>query len=325
MERSERVAPCAPRRQSGTAVQREVNDLLGTRFELTPIGSKRFDGEFLSIQRLNGVCLADIRFTAHSTRLKPGRTRTAHGHTFLVSLQVEGTSRVTQSGRECNAEPGQIFILDPSRPFEIETQDMRTRTVCLDAAFMRDGFPEYEHFTATTFDGWTGAGSICAGLITHMFSEAASVSATMAGRLADGLSHLLAISLLEAEDPEISHGRYSRDSGRVRQVKQLIRMRLADPLLDCSEISAESGISLRHLHYLFTKEGTTIMRWVWSERLRRIARDLQNPALSHRTISSIAFDWGFSEAAHFSRAFKRAFGVTPLNYRQKTLGQSSNN
>jgi AraC-like DNA-binding protein len=189
------------------------------------------------------------------------------------------------------------------------------------AAYLREGFPEYEHFTATTFDGRSGAGAVCAGMISHLFSEPAALAPTMVGRLADGLAHLLAISLLEAEDPEKSSARLSRDSERVRQVKQFIRTRLADPALDCTAISAESRISLRHLHHLFTKEGTTIMRWVWSERLRRISRDLENPALQHRTISSIAFDWGFSEAAHFSRAFKSAYGITPLNYRQQALGQ----
>ena len=103
------------------------------------------------------------------------------------------------------------------------------------------------------------------------------------------------------------------------QVRRFIRINLSDPRLDCATISSESGISLRHLHHLFSKEGTTVMRWVWSERLRRIAKDLENPALAHRTISSIAFDWGYSEAAHFSRAFKSVYGVPPLQYRQQAL------
>ncbi|MCO5162706.1 MAG: helix-turn-helix domain-containing protein [Mesorhizobium sp.] len=325
MERPQGIRLDASARPSGFAFQREINDLLGTRFELRPIGSNRLDGQILSRRFLPGMRFADLRFTAHSTRLMPGRPRTGYHHTFLVSWQLEGKSFVSQSGRSCSARPGEIFILDTSKPFEIETADMRTRSIYIDAIYLRQGFPEFEHFTATTFDSGSGAGAVCANMISHLFSEPAVVAPTMVGRLADGLSNLLAISLLESETPELSQRWLSPDTERVRQVKQHIRTRLADPTLDCAAICAASGISLRHLHQLFTKEGTTIMRWVWAERLQRIAKDLENPGLAHRTISSIAFDWGFSAAAHFSRAFKTAYKVTPQVYRQRALARPSIN
>ena len=66
------------------------------------------------------------------------------------------------------------------------------------------------------------------------------------------------------------------------------------------------------------------MRWVWTERLKKIAKELGNPALSHLSVSSIAFDWGFSDAAHFSRAFKAAFGMTPRNFREHSLSEKGN-
>ena len=40
------------------------------------------------------------------------------------------------------------------------------------------------------------------------------------------------------------------------------------------------------------------------------------PALHHRSVSDIAFSWGFNDAAHFSRAFKERFRVTPKEFRQ---------
>ena len=35
-----------------------------------------------------------------------------------------------------------------------------------------------------------------------------------------------------------------------------------------------------------------------------------------RTITEIAMKWGFSDAAHFSRSFKAAFGISPHAFRR---------
>jgi AraC-like DNA-binding protein len=38
--------------------------------------------------------------------------------------------------------------------------------------------------------------------------------------------------------------------------------------------------------------------------------------LRDKSITQIAFSWGFNNAAHFSRCFKTRFGATPSDYRQ---------
>jgi len=37
--------------------------------------------------------------------------------------------------------------------------------------------------------------------------------------------------------------------------------------------------------------------------------------LADRPVAAIAARWGFVDAAHFSRAFKTAFGISPSEYR----------
>jgi AraC-like DNA-binding protein len=45
--------------------------------------------------------------------------------------------------------------------------------------------------------------------------------------------------------------------------------------------------------------------------LSRAFTTLMTPSERHRQISEIAYDWGFKSEAHFSRAFRSAFGLTP--------------
>jgi len=40
--------------------------------------------------------------------------------------------------------------------------------------------------------------------------------------------------------------------------------------------------------------------------------------LHGKTITEIAFFWGFSDSAHFSRSFRRRFGISPRIFRAQT-------
>jgi AraC family transcriptional activator of tynA and feaB len=62
-----------------------------------------------------------------------------------------------------------------------------------------------------------------------------------------------------------------------------------------------------------------LMKLVWSQRLERCARDLQAPVLASRTIGEIAYSWGFSDVAPFSRAFKQRYAATPRDWRRRSV------
>jgi AraC-like DNA-binding protein len=82
-------------------------------------------------------------------------------------------------------------------------------------------------------------------------------------------------------------------------------------------IARRSGLSARYVNALFGEEGTSLMRYVWRRRLANCAKDMLDPKRAGAPLSEIAFAWGFSDAAHFSRAFKRCFGCAPRAFRQR--------
>jgi AraC-like DNA-binding protein len=104
--------------------------------------------------------------------------------------------------------------------------------------------------------------------------------------------------------------------------RAFISAHLADTGLTPSLVAASQGISTRYLHKLFEAEGQSVAAFIRDRRLEQCRRDLADPEQIHRTVMDIAFQWGFNDAAHFSRIFKRRFGVSPTEYRTAALNTS---
>ena len=101
------------------------------------------------------------------------------------------------------------------------------------------------------------------------------------------------------------------------RLKQVIKARLADPELKPAAVAAEAGISLRYANALLSPEGTSLERYIMARRLERCRRALDDPMQTHRMISEIAFSWGFSDLSHFARRFRKAFGISPSEFRRQ--------
>jgi len=59
--------------------------------------------------------------------------------------------------------------------------------------------------------------------------------------------------------------------------------------------------------------GESPARWLLNKRLEHALKILSN---SNKTIYEISFESGFENSTHFSHAFRKHFGVSPLKYRQ---------
>ena len=73
-------------------------------------------------------------------------------------------------------------------------------------------------------------------------------------------------------------------------------------------------MSARQLHLVFEPSGTTFSRHVQRRRLEECrAALIANPA---RSVTDVAFAWGFTSLSSFYRAFQAAFGMAPRDLRE---------
>jgi len=127
----------------------------------------------------------------------------------------------------------------------------------------------------------------------------------------DGLTLLLLAETVREANPE----------SRIPHWLRRIRDRLQEEYLtvpSLTRIAADVGVHPTYLATSFQQHfGVSMGEFVRSRRIDQ-AREI----LSHsdRSLGEMAFQLGFSDQSHFSRAFKKQTGFSPLEYRRLFIG-----
>lgn len=82
------------------------------------------------------------------------------------------------------------------------------------------------------------------------------------------------------------------------------------------DIAKELNISKYHFHRIFSKySNETLNEFITRIKMERSAMYLAvNPTIS---ITQIALNYGYSESSSYNRAFKKHFGISPLQFRKE--------
>lgn len=141
----------------------------------------------------------------------------------------------------------------------------------------------------------------------------------------DGLATQSARTLVEAALAIVGYAMQAREAGmpgrqsvadrRLAEVLRFIEMHLSDPGLSTGIVANGCGISPRYLSFLLRMTGTSFSELVWKQRLQKARAWLAASNPRDVLICEIAYGVGFKSPAHFSRMFKRAFNMSPRQYR----------
>lgn len=104
----------------------------------------------------------------------------------------------------------------------------------------------------------------------------------------------------------------------VRAAVDLVDGLLDDPGLSPGLLARRLSVSRRTLQRAFAQEGLSVAASVRDRRLEAVRRALleEHPPGSRPSVAELAARWQFADGSHLARAFRRRFGVTPVEYRQ---------
>lgn len=99
------------------------------------------------------------------------------------------------------------------------------------------------------------------------------------------------------------------------KICRYIESNLMMPELGPSRLAKEFGVSRSQLYRMFEPMGG-VLTYIRDLRLRRALTYLQDPQRANERVSDIAFELGFLDMAHFSRLFRKTYGMSPRTLRR---------
>ncbi len=227
---------------------------------------------------------------------------------FLLSLMLQGNAQLEQGGRVATQGPGDFVLYDAASPFVYDfPRPYQMLLVKIPRRSVLSRLPNAERLTAVTVGSKTPLGSLATNMMSTVMSldlpGEAAVSAKIGASLIDILSATIEMELQSRNDL------VDRQASLVKRAKDYMRARLYESELNVDSIADALYVSPRTLSRAFACEGTTIIHWLWRERLEASYTALKEGRATQ--VSEIALGCGFTSGSHFSRLFKSAYGILP--------------
>lgn len=294
----------------------------------------------IELSTVGGIGLSTLQAAPHTVRRTERLTGAGGGGLFKLSLQLSGRGVLVQDGREVVLEPGRLALYDTSKPYDLSfDRDFSSHVLMFPHAALGVDPAQAGQLTATALDADHHLGDAVGDFLRQAAGVVPELDPTVGSRLAHNVVDLvgtLVTDILGCGAPEGAAavvGKQAQDEdspvcpaaprggagerGRQRdQVVAYIEAHLADPDLAPATVAAAHFMSVRSLHLLFEDTDTTVAALIRSRRLDRCREELADPACATRPVAVVGARWGFTDPAHFSRAFRARFGVTPGQYRR---------
>jgi AraC-like DNA-binding protein len=277
--------------------------------ETKPLGSTTVSGHFEFVE-IGDAKLVRFDSSPQCYTRDARLVSRAGSDEFMFDFQRRGSSAMVQAGNEGTINPGYGVLYDARRPFEDRLfgpeQPVELLMATVPAAALLRSVPEAERLCAKPIP----LSGTVARAIAALVRDAISVPDAPAKQSEPDIVAYLSAMLRIA-------------AGANHELSRPCLFRLTDTHLRANiaairpapALAAEFGISERTFHRIFADLETTFERHVLHLRVELFRNLLRQASLSDVSITRLALQCGFSDAAHGSRTFKERFGVTPRDFR----------
>ena len=235
---------------------------------------------------------------------------------FFLMMPLQCSVSMAHCGRQCILEPGDFVLIDGAAPARMEFNEPNISLhLVLSPADLKNRVPTPENLCGLKTSRDKQFGSVVGAMLQDVWRQIEQGfpqehGLTIAKNLLDVVATAYALQ----------HGTKFAESGsmsaRRAHIKRFIEARLRDPNLSAASVADYFGVSTRYVGMIFEKEFEPVSAYILRRRLEECAHQLTNVIWDSYSVTDIAREWCFGNRAHFSRVFKKRFGVSPREYRR---------
>jgi AraC family transcriptional activator of tynA and feaB len=258
---------------------------------------------------IDDLLLVDYTSSPFGGRHLPGSA--AHDYVSLSVSETDVPEFVTFHDDSTVALPASVVIYDSAAIREFEQPVTRRWTVVqIPKAALRDYGVRPAIFPALAGVGESPTARLLQGMLHSLSEEAAILTASSASAIRNALLELVIGAASGRTD---TSPRQAASEALRQDIEHWVAERVCADAVPPAEAAAAHGLSVRTLHRLFADAGQTFGGVVRKVRAEGGKRDL---ALTTDTVQTIAMRWGYADASHFCREFKRHYGITTREFRR---------
>ncbi len=243
--------------------------------------------------------------------------QSAEKEDYLITIPRVAPVEFRQLGRNVSCDPGGFIIERGDEPYRFAYQLPNDLYVLkVDKSALAEHIRQPDQYCARVFDGTQSIGALFVSMIQQAKLHAAKADENAAEVLSRQLMELLALAIKNEDGSAKSMSSCVRAAHLLR-IEKFIHENIRNPELSPELVAAACGISKRYLHDLFKDVNGTVAQQVRDKRLLAAKIFLrERPGLA---VAEVAYRFGFTDQAQFSRLFKAKFKVTPTEYKRSDL------
>jgi AraC-like DNA-binding protein len=243
-------------------------------------------------------------------------TDNVRDYVFQVFLEgdVDNLTVRASPGNRASSKAS-ILALDMGQPVRMWRNRARLLTFIVPGTVAAGVFPDPESLHGRTIHGMTPLTRLLIDHVTALSQGIAHMSADAADSAIRASAQLL-VAAFGKQALLSGNARAAARAAMFGQVRRYVQAHLSEAALSPESVLNALQLPRQTLYRLFQHEGG-LGAYIRHLRLRHAADKLARD--SHMAVASIAHELGFKSASDFTRAFRRAYGMAPQDFRMQAL------
>ncbi|WMD21636.1 AraC family transcriptional regulator [Achromobacter seleniivolatilans] len=261
-------------------------------------------------------CRSDAMLLERSlVRISRDRVRDFAFHVFLEGGVDDLVMRSASPPRRSESPAmATVLVLDLSQPVRMQRHACRVLTIFVPPDQVQEVFPDPQMLHGRTMQSDSPLTCLAVSEIAALSQTIDRLSAVAAETAVTGCARLL-LAVFAKQAGLAGNARAAARAAMFGEVRRYIQANLHQADLSPESVLAAQGLSRPTMYRLFQHEGG-LGAYIRNQRLRQAAEELiRYPELA---VMGIAYGLGFGSASDFTRAFRRAYGMSPQEFREQS-------